>query len=203
MPGGAVGSRRLRSLSELEGCVLGHLWKHGPCTAYAVRRQFLDSPSSHWSGSAGAIYPLLARLEERGLVTSKRLPRGGRRGWTYALAPAGRTQFLRWLAPPVTADMVSLSVDPLRTRVYFLGALPARRREVFLTESIGKLRAHLADLASVSREDEFDRLAVEGATRMMKARLAWMEELRRALAGGKAPQRRRGARAARGKRRGG
>jgi DNA-binding PadR family transcriptional regulator len=52
----------------LEGCVLGILWERGPCTAYAARKVLRESPSPYWSGSAGAVYPLLARLEGRRLV---------------------------------------------------------------------------------------------------------------------------------------
>ena len=111
----------MRALSELEGCVLGHLWKHGPCTAYAVRKEMLDSPSSQWSGSAGAIYPLLERLERRRLVSARKASRGKRAGWLYALTPTGHERLLEWLGPPLAPDVVSIAVDPLRTRV-FLGS---------------------------------------------------------------------------------
>src|SRR5262245_13459166 len=48
-----------RNLTELEGTALGVIWAGQPCTPYRVRRVFLDSPSPSWSGSAGAIYPLI------------------------------------------------------------------------------------------------------------------------------------------------
>src|SRR5690242_14236558 len=94
-----------RPLSDLEGCVLGCLWKHGASTPYAVRRMFLDSPSSHWSGSAGAVYPLLERLERGGLVASRHAPRGARDGWTYSLTAAGRRRLRAWLEPPFAAEV--------------------------------------------------------------------------------------------------
>ncbi len=53
-------------LSELEAVVLGLVWSDGPCTAYAVRRTVQASLSAQWSGSAGAVYPAVARLEQRG-----------------------------------------------------------------------------------------------------------------------------------------
>ena len=31
--------------TELEGCVQGVVWQQGPCTAYTIRKVFLDSPS--------------------------------------------------------------------------------------------------------------------------------------------------------------
>ena len=55
-----------RVLSELEGVCLGLVRKHEPCTAYRVRQELKAAPSSHWHASAGSVYPLLARLEDRG-----------------------------------------------------------------------------------------------------------------------------------------
>ena len=55
-----------RGLSELEAVVLGLVWSDGPCTAYAVRRTVQASLSAQWSGSAGAVYPAVARLEGPG-----------------------------------------------------------------------------------------------------------------------------------------
>jgi len=167
--------------SELEGCVLGHLWKHGPCTAYSVRRSLLDSPSSHWSGSAGAVYPLLARFEERGLVRSKKAMQGDRAGWLYSITPAGRGRLLAWLGPPIAPDVVSITPDPLRTRVYFLSALAPRRRAAFFTAARAALEEHMAVLAAEDSPDEFDRLALRGAIALVRARIAWLEDVRRAL----------------------
>jgi hypothetical protein len=36
-----------RSLSELEGCVLGLVWAKGPCTPYTVRKVFQASRSAY------------------------------------------------------------------------------------------------------------------------------------------------------------
>jgi DNA-binding PadR family transcriptional regulator len=168
--------------SELEGCVLGHLWKYGPCTAYSIRRTLLDSPSSHWSGSAGAIYPLLARFEKRGLVSARKSMRGDRAGWLYSLKAAGRERFLAWVGPPLTEEVVSIAPDPLRTRVHFLGGLTPRRRDAFLTASRAALERHLETLAHTPDMDEFDELARRGAVRLTRARIAWLDEVRAGLA---------------------
>ena len=167
--------------SELEGCVLGHLWKHGACTAYSVRKALLDSPSLHWSGSAGAVYPLLARFEERGLVRSKKTMQGDRAGWLYSITPAGHGRLLAWLGPPIAPDVVSITPDPLRTRVYFLDALPPRRRKAFFMQARAALEEHRAVLAAQETHDTFDRLALRGAIALTRARIAWIEEVRRAL----------------------
>src|SRR5262249_43714202 len=131
--------RLMRNLSELEGCVLGFIWKHGPTTAYAVRKEMLDSPSSHWSGSAGAIYPLLERLQKQRLVAAKAGARGERSHTLYQLTEAGNKALLAWLAPTLGPDIISVAPDPLRTRMYFLRALSPARRRAFLKEARAKL----------------------------------------------------------------
>lgn len=175
--------------SELEGLVLGHLWKRGPCTPYSIRKELLQSPSSHWSGSAGAIYPLLARFAERGLVRSRKQARGDRDGWHYALTAKGRERFLAWLGPPLTGEVVSIAPDPLRTRVFFLGALSPAKRKAFFDSARAVLERHLEDLGRQGVADDLDRLALAGAVRLTHARLAWMEEVRRALRARKSARR--------------
>ncbi|MBI1851926.1 MAG: hypothetical protein HYR85_16435, partial [Planctomycetes bacterium] len=72
--------------------------------------------------------------------------------------------------------------DPLRTRVHFLSALPAARRDAFFNEAIGQLRRHLAALAGSDAPDEDDRRAHEGGMIATRARIAWLEKLRRRTA---------------------
>ena len=97
----------------------------------------IDSPSSHWSGSAGAVYPVLERLEARGLVRSRRADTGDREGWSCALTPAGRAALQAWLGPPFGPDVLALEADPLRTRAHFLGALQVDGAEVRLVFARG------------------------------------------------------------------
>ena len=161
--------------------MLGLLWKRGPCTAYAVRRGLARSPSSHWSGSAGAVYPLLERLEARGLVRSRRADTGDREGWSCALTPAGKRAFLAWLGPPFGPEVLALQADPLRTRAHFLGALTARRRAAFFAQARLQLERVLAELRAWRKGDEFDRASLRAAIRVTRARRAWLDEAERAL----------------------
>jgi len=175
----AARTKRNRPLSELEGCVLGCLWKRGASTPYAVRRLFLDSPSSHWSGSAGAVYPVLERLENRGLVAATHAPRGERQAWTYALTAAGRRRFRAWLEPPFAAELVSVPPDPLRTRLSFLGVLGPAQRRRFLARAVAALRREFETLAQQVEEDEDERCAHAAALHAIRARLDCFEALGR------------------------
>ena len=64
------------ALSELEGGVLGLVTEAPGSTAHSIREQFRQSRSSHWSGSAGAIYPLVKKLHEQGLLAVEESRRG-------------------------------------------------------------------------------------------------------------------------------
>src|SRR3569832_2452332 len=65
-------------LTELEGAILGVLRRGGAMSAYAMRQVFLVSQSDEWSGSAGAVYPAIAR--RRGAGRGAAGARGGGRG---------------------------------------------------------------------------------------------------------------------------
>jgi DNA-binding PadR family transcriptional regulator len=121
-----------KRLTELEGAVLSAVVRDGPCTSYAVKELFRGSPSEFWSGSAGSIYPLMKRLERRGLVASE-LGATGRRGHrTYRATPKGRRAFARWMTDAERA--VAMGFDPLRTRLVFIGQLSERARTEFCAE---------------------------------------------------------------------
>lgn len=170
-------------VSELEGCVLGIIWSYGSCTPYVIRRKFLISPNPEWSGSAGAIYPLVKRLEARGWIRSEEeSTTGGRRSRKYSLTAAGRRIFRGWLGPPLSVGTVGIPIDPLRTRVEFLEALPPRKRQAFLADSVKQLLEQIGIIKKdcARRRVEGNRpayLAGLGALQMMQARLKWIRQV--------------------------
>src|SRR5215472_782767 len=85
-----------RAVTELEGAALAVIYRLGACTPYRVRLDFQSSRSSEWSGSAGAVYPALRRLDAAGLL---RAGQGARRRGSvlYTLSPAGRRALAGWL----------------------------------------------------------------------------------------------------------
>ena len=176
----------VRKYSELEYVVLGVVGDAQPCTAYAVRRVFATSPSSFWSGSAGAIYPLLRRLERQRLLRSQ-AKRSDKRGTRlYQLTDAGQAVLRAWLRPPLPPASSLMAVDLLRVRIRFLGALPADKREAVLAEAQEKLTAQLeavrADAARHKNAGEtFPYLMTRGVVHSVRAQLAWLRETREHL----------------------
>lgn len=174
------------ALTDLELTVLGNVWKKGACTAYSVMREFAASTSSYYRGSAGAIYPLLHRLDRRGYVSSQAGAQGRRPRRTYTITRQGLQALRRWLSPPVPAAAAGITLDLLRTRTYFLAALPPAARARFVRAAEKQLREQLkintAERDRYRRKgDPFSTLAMEGALHILRARLAWMREMRRRL----------------------
>ena len=176
----------MTDLSELEHVVLGIIWKKGPCTPYLVRKEFITSPSPHFSGSEGAIYPLVRRLEKRGLLTSKADRTGRRPRRLFRITQTGSTALRSWLRPPLADEIAAPGHDPLRTRMYFLAALPASKRSPFLEDAEQRLRnqipilqAHIRDYIRI--DDVFSETAARGMLHATRARIAWIIEVHRRL----------------------
>jgi len=168
-----------RSLSELEGCVLGLVWAKGPCTPYTIRKVFQSSPSLFWSGSAGAIYPLFKRLERHGFIRSEKQIRGSRQQRKhYTLTTVGKTALRAWLKPD--SDWIfAVPPDPLRTRVDFLGALAPTARHRFLATAKTKIQSQVRvvekDCAQKVNQ-QYPYLVARGALKTLRARLEWIDE---------------------------
>lgn len=168
--------------SELECFVLGLVWQHGPCSPYQVRRILLDSPSTRWSGSAGAIYPLVRRLEGQGYLTSKAQRDGKRRRREYAVTAKGRQALRRWIGPPIAKQAITVTTDPLRSRARFLGVLSPRERKAWIAEANAALDEVLAavrrwDESYGGLDDPHLRSLTKHAELETQSRRAWLSDL--------------------------
>jgi len=167
--------------TELEHCVLAVLAREGPATAYRIRNFLGISLSSYWSGSAGAIYPLLERLVASGAVRTEETPFGTRTRRRYSLTRRGRTLVRKWLAAPVAEAVVAHTYDPVRTRVFFLDLVDADAARDYVTSAIaGTERAvarHRAELGETPDLSPIERIGRRGAIRELEARLGWLREI--------------------------
>ncbi len=173
--------------TELESCVLGIIAEEQPCTAYVIRRHLEASLSSYWSASAGAIYPLMRRLDSRGWIRTEEKVFGTRTRRSYSLTPEGRNRLRAWLSPSDAEWSASFTYDPIRTRVFFLGHVPLKLRLDFLDEAIihtaTALAGHRADKEAHSDAlSEYDSMGRDGAIAELKARLGWLRSVRRRVA---------------------
>ena len=172
MPGG--------SLSELEGVALGIVQKRQRCTAYAVRRELKQSPSTHWRASAGAIYPLLERLEKAGLLASTKDSVDGRKRRYLEVSGDGKKALRAWILHGLDPEVVASVFDPIRSRAFFMDVLSRPQRQKFVEGSIRALerylettRAHLAE----GERGSVEYMANLGAVYDAEARVRWMKKV--------------------------
>lgn len=176
----------MRRFTDLEHSILGIIFKKSPCTSYMVAREFSGSSSSYWRGSAGTVYPAIDRLKKFGMLTGKDSVSLGRPCSLYSLTAKGLTALCQWLTPPLPPAAASITFDPIRTRAFFLAALSDRERRAFLDDAERQLKLEIPALVADCRRyrqagDRFSELAQRGTLHVMKARLRWIQELRKAL----------------------
>jgi DNA-binding PadR family transcriptional regulator len=176
----------MKRLSDLEMAILGIVWKRAPCTSYVVAKEFFTSPSSHWRGSVGAVYPAIARLRRLGLLKQHRVTLRGRICSRSTLTPKGLKTLRQWLSPPLPSSAAAITFDPIRTRAFFLGVLTKEQQRAFLREAERQMMAQVPVLeAEVARYqhsgDWFSEQAQRGALHVMTGRLAWIQEFKAAL----------------------
>ncbi len=176
-----------KPLSELEAFVLGLIWQGGPCSPYDIRRQMQRSPSTQWSASAGAIYPLVGKLERHKLVQRKADPADQRRRQLYRVTAAGRKALAEWLGPPLAPEAVTVTYDPLRTRVRFLAALPAAKRRAWVLAAAEALQEVERRVRAWQEHDATDEAFAQFLTRNAElelgARRQWIAEVGEFVAG--------------------
>lgn len=171
-------------LTELEQCVIGVVWRDGPMTAYEVAAHFSASLSPYWSGSAGAIYPVVKRLQKRGLLRSVQRAWNGRRKSMLTTTRAGEASLRAWLRPPLPLEAGGTTFDPIRTRLFFIDVLPADQRLAFIEDAERAVneQIRLNEEHRRAEEDPLEALGALGVIYELKARRQWLRAVRKHLA---------------------
>jgi DNA-binding PadR family transcriptional regulator len=160
-------------MTELEGAILGLLRDGRDTTPYAVRRQFQISPSAEWSGSAGAVYPAIRRLEAAGLIVG-RAQKDGRGTKRYALTETGRAAHDGWLCDVKRAS--GPGMDPFRTRAGQWFFLSPRRRHALMKALAEATASRLTELERHTKaQDESDRIMQQLHVLQLRSRLVWLK----------------------------
>jgi DNA-binding PadR family transcriptional regulator len=171
----------IRAYSELECFVLGVIWQLGPCSPYDIRRNLSASPSTQWSASAGAIYPLVRKLEKRKLLKAKDLSTGRRRRRVYVITPAGKKVLQSWIGPPFSREAVTVAYDPLRTRARFLGAMTPSQRQAWVRaarEALDEVDRRVQEWqSSYGEEDPFLTLITRNGEIDVQSRKSWLQQV--------------------------
>lgn len=147
---------RPRGLTRLEAVVLGLLVDQ-PAHGYALKARLAPGMPRERQVNDGVLYPLLTRLEERGLTRheSEAAPGSGPPRRVFHATAAGRDAFLSWLRSDAEEEQpvdYELFLDHPLLKLLFAGHLsPVERRqkvESLLAASRARLEA-LDDAASL------------------------------------------------------
>ena len=155
---------------------------HKGQSGYDVRQLMQSTPLGLFSDSPGAIYPALARLEQRGLLASAAEPQG-RRKRTYERTDAGVAALTDWLARPVEPDDVQKRGEELTLRYVMTAETLGRGAAMdFLRACVAAEAAHLAEVEAFrdgpgQAQGRASREAVDLGVRLLRERLAWRREL--------------------------
>ncbi len=176
-----------RPLSALSLALLG-LISMAPQSGYDLKKVFETTPLGHFSGSPGAIYPALERLEKDGLVAGTlERTRTLRPRKCYALTEVGRARLLDTILRPITREDVVWCLDELALRFSFLGHLVPKERSItFLQSYQVHVEAYAQELALQIRGIPdtgvpHGRLALELGREHYLAAARWARRARLAL----------------------
>lgn len=176
-------------MTDLEAIVLGVIQGSGPCTAYQIHQAFLKSPSHFFSGSAGAIYPVVKRMKGRGFTQAEASQTGRRKSEMLTLTNAGRHVLLDWMQSfEAAADG---GFDPARARLNLLSKLlPTSGQLEYLAKLSGAIEERLRAIETTDNDaDTFDWAGeIERAALVAKAEVirSWVEKTRHPDDGGEA-----------------
>ena len=141
-----------REPTSLEYALLGLLHQQ-PQSGYDLRKVFETTALGNYSGSPGAIYPALKRLEGRGLIegevdsTTELRPRK-----LFRPTGKGRKLFRDWLSRELDRQDVERRLDEVMLRFAFHGVLgsgAATRR--FLASLLAEVEAYVEELRAQRR----------------------------------------------------
>lgn len=169
----------IKRRSELECFVLGLIWQLGPASPYEIRRHMQASPSTQWSASAGAIYPLVQRLQRAGLLASEAKREGRRRRREYRITTKGLAALRAWIGPPIGAEAVTVAHDPLRSRARFLEALPDSDRRAWFAAAraaLDEVEKRVSEWAKVAPASRSARVMNKSGELDVKSRRAWLDD---------------------------
>lgn len=177
--------------SELEYLILAMV-SEGINSGYAMRKQMTRMRGARWSAESGSVYRVLRRLLADGLVAeARKVGVPNRERTEYDLSPSGAALLDSWLLFPPDRLEFAFMVDPLRTRMYFLGRLkPADQLRVVKTwahENKLFLEELQRELDANEGEHPMRDLARLNLFYLVQARQDWLKKVQstiRAMASG-------------------
>jgi PadR family transcriptional regulator AphA len=160
--------------------LLGLLMK--PSSGYDLRKIFSSTSLKTYSGSPGAIYPALQRLQKQGLIRGTVEEGSGlRRRQIFRLAPKGVAELKAWIALPITREELTSGLKTMMLRFAFseIAVGPAaslailKSLETALQPHLQNLREQLQAMKAAPRSAQ---LALDCGIRSYESLLDWAND---------------------------
>ncbi len=154
------------------------------CSGYDLVKRFNKSVECFWSASHQQIYKALAQLEESEYLSSEKIEQENRPNKKlYTVTDSGRQHLQQWIAEvdaiaPLKSDLlIKLSVGhtvPTEPLLQTLQAYHEQHKEKL--KSYQAISKQYAQMPELTRENQFQYLALRAGIRQQLAWVAWCEE---------------------------
>jgi DNA-binding PadR family transcriptional regulator len=165
------------------GYALMGLLEGKPSSGYELRQIFSSASMRSYSGSPGAIYPALRRLERQSLIRGTiEAGSGLRRRQRFRLTPKGVAALKAWIARPVTrGDLVAGQAEIMLRFAFSEQAAGVAGSLELLRSFEAALKPYLAALheqfqASQAAMSGSGRMAFECGVRQTECLLEWVHD---------------------------
>jgi DNA-binding PadR family transcriptional regulator len=164
-------------LTDDEGTFLALLVRVQPATAYELSKIYADSPVSNIGTSKGKIYPLVDRLQKRGLL-KKRPVKDDARGSEWLESTARGEAAVRTWAMEIRPTHILLE-DPLRTKLQSFDLLSRDQQLEWIVQAKVELQAKLDELEAYAAEVTvpFKELVHDNAVCSVRCRMDWLDRV--------------------------
>ena len=172
-------------LTDDEGTFLSLLLRVQPATAYQISKIYAESPVSNFGTSKGKIYPLIRRLKDRGLISSRAVVGDARNSEVLKATARGREAVRKWLMLIKPSHL--LPEDPLRTMLQSFDVLSKSEQLEWIAKARAGLEAKLAELEDYGAAVHvpFKELVHENAVISVETRLDWLSRIEETIVGRK------------------
>ena len=164
-------------LTDDEGTFLALLLRVRHATAYQLSKIYEESPVSNFGTSKGKIYPLIRRLKERGLL-STRTVRGDARGTKFLECTSEGQQAVRNWIKQIRPGHLLLE-DPLRTKIQSFDLLSRDEQIEWIAEVKSRLLEKLEELDTYARTVDvpFKEYVHDSAVSSIRSRMDWLDRV--------------------------
>lgn len=154
-----------------------------PLTAYQIGKFFEASPVHTFNTSKGKLYPLIHRLQDRGLLRGEEVPGDHRGTQRFYCTEVGEEVLKRWVL--LMKPEHELLHDPLRKKLQAFPLLTKAEQLLWLDTSKAHLEAKLEKVEgwSADLEGPFGDLVKDSAKAALESRIAWLQRAGACLGG--------------------